>query len=320
MESLWVPAQVRYRLGPGTLTYGGIIAGANAFVKDGTGELVLQGANTNSTTAALNNGTLTLSGASGAMTSATFTVNQGCTLKLDNSTTNNNDRIAGTLTMNGGEFVVVGNAAANTTESLGALTLASGYSTVTMTPNAARNTQVTFSSLSRSAGALVLFRGINLGLNTVASQTAGASNIVFTAAPTLTGAGNSGTTTVGIISGGIGASGATGNTSLGHGFVTYNPPTGAVDGLRTLLAAEYSTAATPAANTNFKMTASRNANDTVTINSLLMSGGITYNFDNTGGANTMTITSGNILSVGGNNAISDVSGECQPDRFRCDRR
>jgi hypothetical protein len=57
---------------------------------------------------------------------------------------NNNDRIANTLTMNGGEFVVIGNAAANTNEALGALNLASGYSTITLSPNAARNTRVTF--------------------------------------------------------------------------------------------------------------------------------------------------------------------------------
>ena len=132
---------------------------------------------------------------------------------------------------------VTGNAAANTTETLGALTLNSGYSTVTLTPNAARNTQVTFASLARTAGASGLFRGNNLGTNTVGSQTAGASNIVFTAAPALTGGGgNSGTSTVSIVAGAIGAAGAAGSTSTGTDFVTYNPPTGAVNGLRPLLA------------------------------------------------------------------------------------
>ena len=129
-----------------------------------------------------------------------------------------------------------------------------------------------------------------------------ASNIVFTAAPPLTGGGgNSGTATVSIVAGAIGAGGASGSTSAGTDFVTYNPPTGAVNGLRPLLASEY--AAAPAANVNLRLTANRAADDTVSINSLLLSGGVTYNPDSTGGANTLTIASGNVLSVGGTNTI-----------------
>ena len=215
---------------------------------------------------------------------------------------NNNDRVGGTLTLNGGEFMLTGNAVASTAESLGALSLTSGYSTVTLTPDAAQNTQLTFASLARTAGASALFRGDNLGANTVASQTAGSSNIVFTTAPTLTGGGgNSGTSTVSIVSGVIGAGDAAGSSSSGTDFVTYDPPTGSVNGLRPLLGSEY--AAAPATNVNLKLTANRDADDTFSINSLLLSGGVTYSHDSSGGANTLTIASGNVLSLGATNTL-----------------
>jgi filamentous hemagglutinin family protein len=290
----------------GAVTQSAAISGAGGLTQQGSGTTTLSLANTYSGATAVNAGLLMLSGNGTAINSSGFTVNQGSRLTLDNSGTNVTDRIAGTLTMNGGEFVVIGNALANTTETIGALSFNTGYSTITLTPNAGRNTQITFASLTRASGAGALFRGINLGANTVASQTANSSNIVFTAVPTLTGAGgNSGTTTVSVIAGAIGAGGGTGNTSAGTDFVTYNPPTGAVSGLRPLLAGEY--AANPGNNVNLRLVASRAANDTFSINSLLLSGGITYNYDSNGGANTLTIggaaLSGNVLSINGNNTI-----------------
>ena len=60
----------------------------------------------------------------GSATGSNLTVNAGSRLLLDNSAANNNNRVAGTLTLNGGEFAVTGNAAANTTETLGALSIA----------------------------------------------------------------------------------------------------------------------------------------------------------------------------------------------------
>ncbi len=277
--------------------------------KTGNGLLTLTAANTYSGATSVNAGQLTLSG-SGTATSTTFSVASNSKLTLDNSGTNNTDRIANALTLTGGEFEIIGNSAANTTESVGTLTLTSGYSTVTVSPNAAFNTQLTFASFSRTAGAGVLFRGVNLGQNTIASQTANNSNIVFTAAPALTGGGGvSGTTTVSILSGAIGDGAAAGNIGSGTDFVTYNPTGGSVNGLRPLLASEY--AAAPAANVNLKLTANRTADDTFSINSLLLSGGVTYNFDNTAGINTLTLgsgaLSGNILSIGGTNVIQTTT-------------
>jgi autotransporter-associated beta strand protein len=302
------------------LTVANAISGAGTLTQNGTGTITLTGTNTYSGATYVNNG-LTLSGATGTATSTAFTLNQGGILTLDNSGVignNNNDRIANTLTMNGGQIAVIGNANINTTESLDTLNLASGYSTVTLSPNAARNVRLSFTDMSRSAGALVLFRGTNLGVNTVASQTANNSNIEFTTTPPgLVGAGNSGANTVGIIPGAIGA---ISNASAGTDFVTYNPPTGALNGVRILAAGEYLNGTNvigPAVGVNYRLTANRTADDTVAVNSLLLNG-FTYNYDSTAlsAANTLTVTSGNILSVGAANTITTtVAGNASPVDF-----
>ncbi|MBK9520028.1 MAG: autotransporter-associated beta strand repeat-containing protein [Rhodocyclaceae bacterium] len=261
--------------GAGTLTLSGILANGagTTLTKVGAGTLILTAANTYTGTTSAGGGTLIFRGVDGsAISSSAFSVAAGSTLTLDNGAANNSNRLGDTasLTLNGGQFVVLGNAATDTTETLGALNLNSGFSTVTLTPNAAKNTQVTFASLAQSAGATGLFRGTNLGANAVASPTANSSNIVFTAAPSLTGGGGSaGTATVSIVSGAIGDPNAGGT---GTGFVTYDSP-GPGNGLRPLVLAEYQTPASNAEaltpNANVRLTANRTANDNVSINSLL---------------------------------------------------
>jgi fibronectin-binding autotransporter adhesin len=286
-------------------TISSAINGAGNFAKGGDGTLNLTAANGYAGTTAVNRGVLSFSGTNGAaISSAGFSVSKNATLTLDNSGANNNNRIGNTVdvTMLGGEFIVNGSSNANTAESIGTLTLNANYSTITLVPNSGFNTLVTFASLSRTTGASGLFRGTSLGANTVASATANTSNIVFTAAPALVGGGNSGTTSVGVISGIIGA--AT-SASTGTDFMTYNPTGGTVNGLRPLTAAEYS--ATPSTGVNVKLTASTNRNDSFNVNSLLLapaSGSLNYNFDNTGAANTFIIDSGNILSINASNTIS----------------
>lgn len=278
------------------------IEGTGVLIKAGSGTTSLTAVNTYTGETQVNQGGLTLSG-SGTATDSAFTINQGGTLTLDNSGTNVNDRLSNSadLTLSGGQFIIIGNGATNTAESIGALVLNSGYSTTTLTPNAASNLAVTFASLSRinANGATALFRGTNLGVNTVASQTANSANIIFTSAPTLSGSGNAGTNTVGILSGAIGAISSASN---GTDFLTYNPPTGSINGLRTLnTATEYSL--TPANDVNYRPTASRTANESFAVNSILLTGGFTYNYGSTS-AHTLTIKSGNVFSVTGNNGLT----------------
>lgn len=276
--------------------------------ESGAGILSMTAANTYSGATTVN-GSITLSGAGTAVNSA-FTVNDGGKLTLDNAGTAISTRIGtGTvLTMNGGEFVITGNASSNIAQTIGTLSFTAGYSTVTLSPTSTDNVRLTVGTYSRTAGATELFRGINLGANTVASSTANSSNITFTTtAPTLTGTGNSGTNTVGIIAGAIGAGGATGNTSSGTDFVTYNPTGGAVNGIRPLAAAEYTT--TIGTGVNLKVSANSSPNTTATINSLLLTGGFTFTVGSGGGGKTVTISSGNVLSTSGTNIITGRAGD-----------
>ena len=78
--------------------------------------------------------------------------------------------------------------------------------------------------------------------------------------------------------------------------------------MRPLLASEYQAdGLAPGANVNYKLTANRVGNDTASINSLLLEGGVTYDYDSGAGPNTLTVggaaLSGNVLSLGGSNVI-----------------
>src|SRR5690606_28050533 len=95
-----------------------------------------------------------------------------------------------------------------------------------------KHAQITASSFTQNAGGTTLFRGTNLGVNNAADKVAASANIIFTAAPTLSGSGDAGTSTVGIIAGAYGDT-TTGGT--GAGLVTYD----SVQGVRLLSSSEY---------------------------------------------------------------------------------
>jgi filamentous hemagglutinin family protein len=286
-----------------TLTYAGIIDGSGAFVKDGEGTLILQGTNTYSSATTINNGTLTLSGANGsALNSPSFTINSEATLTLDNSTANNPDRIANTsdITMNGGNFNFTGNDTVSASETVGALNIAAGSNYVNVLDDTGGFTIMRISSFSRIPGAMVLFRGTDLGN----SPSANVSTIMFTTAPVLTGGGGAaGTTTVSIIQGAFGSSSRSGT---GTDMVTYNLADDP-NGLRLLngggFSGEYESSALTVPNSNVKLSSSVAPGVGITINSLILAsgGGVASS------ANTLTIGSGNILAFAGNAGINGTT-------------
>lgn len=152
----------------------------------GDGRLDLTAANTLA-------GTLTVSGAelrardTGTLANITaIAVNQGGTFAIDNTATNNANRInnAATVNLDGGTIALRGRSGNNnTSETVGALTLVGGANTVDVfRTNNNGSAQLTFASLTRNAGATVDFTLSNGG-----TFGGGGDNprLIFTTAPAL---------------------------------------------------------------------------------------------------------------------------------------
>ena len=129
----------------------------------GSGNLVLTGAETFTGATTVNQGTLTLNGGGQLAATIGVTVNPGASLTLDNTATNNADRIndAATLTLAGGAFNFLGAANAASTEVLSSLTVNPGNATFTTTAGAGGSAQVLVTNgttgFTRNAGGVITF-------------------------------------------------------------------------------------------------------------------------------------------------------------------
>ena len=305
--------------GLGATTISGIISnggstGTTALTKVGSGALVLSGNNTYNGTTTVNDGTLTLSGANGALAlSATPISLTGGLLKvgdgLGSAGTNNNNRIADTQAINlsGGSFALLGSsiAATPTTETVGAITQGAGSDSISVkfaSQGTANAVTLTAASFIHSAGnAATLVNGASLGKDT--ASTASVGRFLLTTTPTLVGTTaalstgiNSAVKNTQIVpylvgeatstTGGLGTA-----TGVANTFLTYNATTG----LRPLnLTDEFTQNATTGGNNTWIRAATTSS--TVAINSLVMNGG---NLTITDGQ-TLTNTSGAILFVNSN--------------------
>jgi autotransporter-associated beta strand protein len=224
--------------GAGTLQFSGIISGSFGLTASNPGGLIsLTGANTYTGNTVVNGGgQMNLSGPAGSVAFSNAMIFGNSILNLDSSAAGGTGTTrAQSISLFGNAggvpaLLVTGNSGANSIDRItNALTAAGGLSIVTLQPDPAQNAQLQANSLVRNPGATVLFRGTNLGVNSIASATSGSANVVFTSTPTLLGGGGAaGTTTMSILPGAIGdtsPSGAGNGTSTG-GLVTYDPATG----------------------------------------------------------------------------------------------
>ena len=116
----------------GTVTFTGVFGATNTVSMNfiGTGTTVLTGTSTMPAPFSVNGGTVSLAGANGSIAATSFTVGMGGTLQLDNTLAVLNTRFSAAtaaLNLNGGTFVVLGNASTPVAEvSTGGVTLGSG--------------------------------------------------------------------------------------------------------------------------------------------------------------------------------------------------
>ena len=271
------------------------------------GDLTIDG-----TTGGAAGGTVRLMGTTGNAASSNITVTRDATLVFDSSVTGNTGTTrAGGVTLSGGVLSATGNSTVNSAETITGAITSSGtfgsYNIVSLVPNGSKNAQLTASELIRTNNGITLFRGTNLGANTIASATANNSNISFTTDLTSSlvgGGGAAGSTTISILQGAIGG---TSISDSGTTFVTYTE----ANGIRPLnIATEFATSITDGVTSGL---ASKNnvllsgAGSLATINSATTINSLIFNpvtsaatIDGTG---VLTITSGQILLNTANAAL-----------------
>jgi fibronectin-binding autotransporter adhesin len=243
---------------------------------------------------------MTFNGATALGGSAAIEI--GGQLTLSNLTNNVLNRLNGrSIVSLGGTLVYQGNAAGASSETAGSLTLRSGAMTITMSPNAAQQADLRFSSIVREDRATLFSRGIS-----GAASGAGVANLYVTASPgTLIGGGGSATsTTASILPWMINNTVNTSTTGTGLSFVTWDAatqriiPLDATTGYQTNLAAA---AANENVSLNTAGTVTVNAGGQ-TVNALRFGiGGVTL----AGGAgDTLTVTSGAVLSTASTSIIN----------------
>jgi autotransporter-associated beta strand protein len=271
------------------------------------GDFIVSG--TSSTAAG---GTVRFNRTTGNAATSNIRVRQNATLQFDNSTNGNVGAVrAQSVTLeSGGKLSVRGNNT-NTVETIaGALTTDGGgarprsssnnYHSVTLDAGSA-HTLLSIGSLARVAKGTLLVRGDSLGVNSIASATAGSSNIQITgAAPAMIGGdGAAGTTTVSIIPWLVGGSTTSDNGST---FVTYS----AANGLRPLdVTTEFASSfgGNPANNVRLTATSDTAIVGNTTVNSLILAG----SGGSISGSGTLTVTSGAVLMTRTSGASSNIN-------------
>ncbi|MGA2620279.1 MAG: autotransporter-associated beta strand repeat-containing protein, partial [Thermoguttaceae bacterium] len=154
--------------GSGNTTISGAIGGGSGGVlAAGSGLVVLSGANTYTGGTTVSGGTLTLSGNGSINGTSAITVGSGTTLLVDNRGTANNARIADAagITLNGGTFSLLGNNSAASSETVGALTIGPGVSTVTISrgTSSSYNAALVFGSNTASLASDLAWTAANIG-------------------------------------------------------------------------------------------------------------------------------------------------------------
>ena len=143
--------------------------GTVSLIKRGSGAWTISGASSYSGATAVENGTLTLAGAAGAIaSSSSYTITNGATLRLANTAAANNGnrlRDASPVIFDGGTLSVENDGgAANFSETAGTLTVRRDASTLAFTPAAeGQSATLTFAALARAGSGTLTITGAGIG-------------------------------------------------------------------------------------------------------------------------------------------------------------
>lgn len=273
-----------------------IVTGSSSLTKLGAGSWTLTGTSTFTGAPIVNQGTLILTGAEGkvATSSTPWQISAGSTLVLDNTNGHLDNRLGLRGIHFGGNLTIIGDATANTLETISSSNLVSGNTASILTLDADATRALTFQvnsgSFTRSGQGTSLYRGDNLG----SAPGAGVATMLASTAPTFVGqTGAAGTTNRGILPWAIVD---TTTTGLGAAFATYS----STNGIMALNAVAGEQLGYVSATANVATTGARTSIGAMSINSLNLG---------TGGSvkilplQTLTLESGGLLAFTGNSGI-----------------
>lgn len=139
---------------------GGITDGASTYnlTKADAGTVQITGAASYGGTTTITGGTLAFAGAGTLASTGNIVVTNGA-LTLDNSGTNNTNRIANTapIALNDGRINFIGNGGANSTEALGTVTAASGANNIYLQAQSGRQADLTIGNLVQNGSSTLTF-------------------------------------------------------------------------------------------------------------------------------------------------------------------
>ncbi len=165
-----------------TATWGGSITGTITYVRVNGNTTTMDAANTYSGATIILGGGIALQDNGTLSNTSSITLNYS-SLSFNNNSDlfiNNNDRVndAAPITLNGGAITFTGRINTYTSESLGALTAVSGFSTITDATGGGTyaNADLSFASITHVAGAVLNFAGASLGSEAAAPRILVADN------------------------------------------------------------------------------------------------------------------------------------------------
>jgi autotransporter-associated beta strand protein len=152
--------------GSGNATFSGNVTSGSGFLnlaKAGAGTQTFTANLTYNGTTTINGGRITLSGDGRLTATSGISVNRG-ELFLDNSVTNNNDRLGDSIPIylglgtTEGSLVLLGNSGVSTTETVGVVTANAGPGSIVVTPGSGQTATLTLSGLAQTVGGTLDFK------------------------------------------------------------------------------------------------------------------------------------------------------------------